>query len=63
MIAALNRVRTTTLALSTAAFIALSTTALAQDAARPSLDVPYVPTPPEIVDKMLDMAAVRPATM
>jgi hypothetical protein len=40
MIAALHRVRVTTLALSTAAFIALSAVALAQDAARPSLDVP-----------------------
>jgi SAM-dependent methyltransferase len=59
MIAALHRVRVTTLALSTAAFIALSAVALAQDAARPSLDVPYVPTPPEVVDKMLDMAAVK----
>ncbi len=59
MIAALNRVRTTTLALSTAAFIVLSAAALAQEAARPSLDVPYVPTPPEIVDRMLDMAAVK----
>ena len=59
MIASLNRVRVTTLALSTAAFIALSAVALAQEAARPALDVPYVPTPPEIVDKMLDMAAVK----
>lgn len=27
--------------------------------ARPRLDVPYVPTPQEVVDKMLDMARVR----
>jgi len=27
--------------------------------ARPKLDVPYVPTPQEVVDKMLDMAKVR----
>jgi hypothetical protein len=40
MIASLNRVRVTTLALSTAAFIAVSTLALAQDSERPSLDVP-----------------------
>ena len=27
----------------------------------PDLDVPYVPTPPEVVDRMLDMAGVGPA--
>jgi ubiquinone/menaquinone biosynthesis C-methylase UbiE len=27
--------------------------------ARPKLDVPYVPTPQDVVDKMLDMAKVR----
>jgi hypothetical protein len=59
MIASLNRMRVTTLALSTAAFIAVSTLALAQDSERPSLDVPYVPTPPEVVEKMLEMAEVK----
>jgi SAM-dependent methyltransferase len=32
----------------------------AQEGARPALDVPYVPTPPEVVDKMLEMAQVGP---
>lgn len=32
--------------------------ALAQTAPMPSLDVPYVPTPPEIVQRMLDLAGV-----
>jgi len=59
MIAMLSRVRTTTLALSTAAYIAFSAVALGQEGAPPSLDVPYVPTPPEVVDRMLDMAAVK----
>lgn len=59
MIVALNRVRVTTLALSTAAFIAVSALALAQDTERPPLDVPYVPTPPEVVEKMLQMAQVK----
>jgi predicted RNA methylase len=59
MMATLNRVRVTTLALSTAAFIAASTLAIAQDSERPPLDVPYVPTPPEVVEKMLQMAQVR----
>ena len=30
----------------------------AQEAARPRLDVPYVPTPMDVVNKMLDMARV-----
>ena len=59
MIVNLNRMRVTTLALSTAAFIAVSALAMAQDAERPSLDVPYVPTPPEVVEKMLQMAEVE----
>ncbi len=59
MIVTLNRMRVTTLALSTAAFIAVSALAMAQDADRPSLDVPYVPTPPEVVEKMLQMAEVK----
>ena len=32
---------------------------LAQDEGRPRLDVPYVPTPMAVVNKMLDMANVR----
>jgi 2-polyprenyl-3-methyl-5-hydroxy-6-metoxy-1,4-benzoquinol methylase len=52
--------RRTTLALATAAFIALAQGSLAQRLERPPLDVPYVPTPPEVVDGMLDIAFVRP---
>jgi SAM-dependent methyltransferase len=37
--------------------LALPSTLLAQDA-RPKLDVPYVPTPMEVVNKMLDMGKV-----
>lgn len=55
---ALDRVRVTTLAISTAAFIAVSAIALAQSSERPALDVPYVPTPPEVVERMLQMADV-----
>lgn len=55
----IRRARLTTIALATAAFITLSDSALAQPADRPALDVPYVPTPPEVVDRMLEMAAVR----
>ena len=55
-----RRARLTTIALATAAFITLSDSALAQRADRPPLDVPYVPTPPEVVERMLEMAAVRP---
>ena len=55
----IRRARLTTIALATAAFITLSDSALAQRADRPLLDVPYVPTPPEIVDRMLEMASVR----
>jgi SAM-dependent methyltransferase len=32
----------------------------ATPAPRPTLDVPYVPTPQEVVDKMLEMANVKP---
>ncbi|MDQ2078218.1 cyclopropane-fatty-acyl-phospholipid synthase family protein [Marinimicrobium sp. ABcell2] len=32
----------------------------AAGAQRPNLDVPYVPTPPEVVDRMLEMAEVQP---
>ena len=32
--------------------------ALAQEVAQPKLDVPYVPTPQSVVDKMLDLAKV-----
>ena len=55
----IRRARLTTIALATAAFITLSDSALAQRADRPLLDVPYVPTPPEVVDRMLEMASVR----
>ena len=55
-----RRVRLTTIALATAAFITLSDNVLAQQADRPPLDVPYVPTPPEVVERMLEMATVRP---
>ena len=55
-----RRARLTTIALATAAFITLSDSALAQRSDRPLLDVPYVPTPPEVVDRMLEMAAVQP---
>ena len=55
-----RRARLATIALATAAFITLSDNALAQRADRPPLDVPYVPTPPEVVDRMLEMAAVQP---
>lgn len=34
-------------------------TAQAQAAAPPKLDVPYVPTPPEVVERMLDLAKVN----
>jgi SAM-dependent methyltransferase len=54
-----HRARLTTIALATAAFITLSDSALAQRTDRPPLDVPYVPTPPEVVERMLEMAAVR----
>ncbi|MDB5763611.1 MAG: SAM-dependent methyltransferase [Herminiimonas sp.] len=33
--------------------------ATAQAAAPPKLDVPYVPTPPEVVERMLDLAKVN----
>lgn len=35
-------------------------TALAREEAPPPLDVPYVPTPMPVVDKMLELAALRP---
>ena len=54
-----RRARLTTIALATAAFITLSDNALAQRFDRPLLDVPYVPTPPEVVDRMLEMATVQ----
>jgi SAM-dependent methyltransferase len=56
----LGRARLTTIALTTAAFIAISASVLAERADTPALDVPYVPTPPEVVERMLDMADVRP---
>jgi SAM-dependent methyltransferase len=54
-----RRTRLATIALATAAFITLSDSALAQRSDRPLLDVPYVPTPPEVVDRMLEMATVQ----
>lgn len=55
-----RRARLTTIALATAAFITLSDNVLAQRADRLPLDVPYVPTPPEVVERMLELAGVRP---
>jgi len=55
-----RRARLTTIALATAAFITLADSALAQRSDRPHLDVPYVPTPPEVVERMLELADVRP---
>jgi SAM-dependent methyltransferase len=48
-------------ALTLPAFIAatLLTLSCAACAQRPHLDVPYVPTPPEVVDRMLEMAEVQ----
>jgi precorrin-6B methylase 2 len=54
----LRRARLTTIALATAALIAISDSALAQRQESPQLDVPYVPTPPDVVDRMLKMAYV-----
>jgi SAM-dependent methyltransferase len=56
----LGRARLATIALTTAAFISISASSLAERAEAPALDVPYVPTPPEVVERMLDMAAVGP---
>lgn len=33
------------------------------DPGTPALDVPYVPTPPEVVDKMLELADLRPGQL
>lgn len=55
-----RRARLTTIALATAAFIAVSEGTLAQRSDTPLLDVPYVPTPPEVVDRMLEMAHLQP---
>jgi precorrin-6B methylase 2 len=57
----LGRARLATIALTTAAFIALSASVLAERTEVPALDVPYVPTPPEVVERMLDMAQVGPS--
>ncbi len=56
----LGRARLATIALTTAAFIVISAAALAERGETPALDVPYVPTPPEVVERMLDMAEVKP---
>lgn len=55
-----RRARLATLAVTTAALITISAAALAQRPERPPLDVPYVPTPPEVVEQMLQMADVKP---
>lgn len=47
------------LSVSAPASLLLGSIARARDAARPPLDVPYVPTPMHVVDAMLDMARVR----
>jgi SAM-dependent methyltransferase len=56
-----RRARRAAIALTAAVLIAASEGALAQRAERPALDVPYVPSPPEVVDRMLDMASVTAA--
>jgi precorrin-6B methylase 2 len=55
----LRSVRQASLAVLTAALITTSASTLAQRADRPALDVPYVPTPPEVVAQMLQMVDVR----
>lgn len=56
-----RKTRQATIALATAALISISASALAQRFDRPALDVPYVPTPPEVVDRMLEMVDVKPS--
>jgi precorrin-6B methylase 2 len=56
----IRKARLSALALTTAALIAISAGAYAQRTERPALDVPYVPTPPEVVERMLEMAGVKP---
>lgn len=51
-----RRARLATIALATAAHIAMFDIAPAQRTDKPPLDIPYVPTPPEVVDRMLEMA-------
>jgi SAM-dependent methyltransferase len=53
------RVRHAALALVAAAGVAAGVAAQPVDA--PALDVPYVPTPPEVVERMLQMGDVGPA--
>jgi SAM-dependent methyltransferase len=43
-----------------AAALVTAAVAVGQDVAAPRLDVPYVPTPQPIVDKMLEIASVGP---
>ena len=50
----------TLLAFSIGSFAIEPTAAQTTTTAPPSLDVPYVPTPQEVVDKMLELAQVRP---
>jgi Methyltransferase domain len=56
----LSRARLTTIALTAAAFIAISASTLAERTDAPGLDVRYIPTPPDVVKRMLDMADVKP---
>ena len=54
----LRRARLTTIGVAAAALMAVSQTSLAQRFERPALDVPYVPTSPDVVDRMLDAAGL-----
>ncbi|HWV53266.1 SAM-dependent methyltransferase [Pseudorhodoplanes sp.] len=58
MISRLVSLRPTVLALTLAAGLAATTTVYAQQ--EPRLDVIYVPTPQEVVDRMLELAKVGP---
>jgi precorrin-6B methylase 2 len=58
---AFHRARLVPIALAAATLIAIGAGTLAQRADQPHLDVPYVPTPPEVVDLMLQMANVGPS--
>jgi hypothetical protein len=53
-------VRQATLAFLAVALVAVAAGAVAQQREGPALDVPFVPTPPEVVERMLQMVDVRP---
>ena len=53
-------VRQATLVLFAVALVSVSAGAIAQPVVGPALDVPFVPTPPEVVDRMLQMVDVGP---